>query len=98
MIHPQVSESFDVQHTFNVDAEDRGKEDRLLPGLPSLRTVRADLPHTALRLMVLPSRGLTGRSMGGCQTEQPLFGEEAVGPGERCILIARNTPAATTAV
>ena len=36
--------------------------------------------------------------MGGCQTEQPLFDEEAVGPSERRILITCNTPAATTTV
>ena len=36
--------------------------------------------------------------MGGCQTEQPLFGEEAVGPSEGCILVARNASAATTTV
>ncbi len=37
---------------------DRGREDRL-PGLPSLRTVRADFPHTALRLMVYLIEDLT---------------------------------------
>ncbi|NBO93998.1 MAG: hypothetical protein EBV06_17080, partial [Planctomycetia bacterium] len=40
------------------DAEhkkDRGREDRLSSAPPSLRTGLADLPHPALRLMVLPS-------------------------------------------
>jgi len=41
---------------------DRGREARL-PGLPSLRTVRAVLPHTALRSVVLPHRGWTARTM-----------------------------------
>ena len=35
---------------------DRGREGRL-PGLPSLRTVRAYFTHTALRSVVLPDEG-----------------------------------------
>ena len=50
------------------------------PGLPALRTVRADLPHTALRSVVLPPCGLTGRTIGHRQTEQPKIGEVRVGP------------------
>ncbi len=38
---------------------DRGRESR---SSPSLRTVQADLPHTALRSVVLPPGGLTNRS------------------------------------
>ena len=38
---------------------DRGRESR---SSPSLRTVRADLPHTALQSVVLPHRGLTDLS------------------------------------
>jgi hypothetical protein len=37
------------------DKKDRGREDRLSSAPPSLRTGLADLPHPALRLMVLPS-------------------------------------------
>ena len=44
---------------------DRGRDDRL-PGRPSLRTVRAVLPHTALRSAVLPPRGLTHGVSVGC--------------------------------
>ena len=36
--------------------------------------------------------------MGRCQTEQPLFGEEAVGPSEGGFLVARHASAATAAV
>ena len=50
------------------------------PGLPSLRTVRADLPHTALRLVVLPRRGLTGRCLGLFQGVQTLLGKERIWP------------------
>src|SRR5256885_10419005 len=39
--------------------EDRGRESR---SSPSLRTVQADLPHTALQSVVLPPGGLTNRS------------------------------------
>ena len=59
---------------------DRGKEDRLIPGFPSLRTVRADLPHTALRLMVLPQRGLTGFRTGLYQIEKPVIGKVGIRP------------------
>ena len=40
-------------------------------GLPPLRTVRADLPHTALQSVVLPHRGLTERDTGVSQLESP---------------------------
>jgi len=49
-------------------------------GLPSLRTVRAVLPHTALQLMVLPQRGLTDQRTRAHQTEQPVRGKVGVGP------------------
>src|SRR5437899_11257332 len=55
---------------------DRGREGL---GLPSLRTVRAVLPHTALRLLVSSSgasRLISGRGQG----EQPEICEEGVGP------------------
>src|SRR6266446_6849638 len=55
---------------------DRGREGL---GLPSLRTVRAVLPHTALRLLV-SSSGMS-RVIPGCgKGEQPEIGEEGVGP------------------
>ena len=47
---------------------------------PSLRTVRAGLPHTALQLVVLPARGLTGQRMGSLQAEEPVLGKEVIGP------------------
>src|SRR3989304_5983265 len=49
-------------------------------GLPSLRTGLADFPHPALRLMVLPLRGLTDQDMGRCQVEQPLLGKVGIRP------------------
>ena len=58
---------------------DRGREGQL-PGLPSLRTVRAVLPHTALQSVVLPARGLTERRMGRDEGEQPMLGEERIRP------------------
>ena len=72
---------------------DRGKEEGLIPLLPYLRTGRAVLPHPALRLMVLPPRGLTGLSIGCLQAEQPLFGKEGIGPA----VMIRTPSAATTA-
>lgn len=63
-------------------SEDRGKEDRLNSGLPPLRTVRAGLPHTALRLVVLRQRGLTGRGVGALHGKQPPLGEVGVGPAK----------------
>ena len=59
---------------------DRGKEYRLIPGLPSLRTVCTDLPHTALRLMVLPQKGLTGLRTGLYQIEKPAIGKVGILP------------------
>jgi len=44
-----------------------------LPGRSPLRTVRADLPHTALRLVVHPKRGLTNQ-LKGCGREHPKRG------------------------
>ena len=58
---------------------DRGREG-WLPSPPSLRTVRAVLPHTALRLVVLPTIGLTGQAMGRRQGKQPTLGKEGVRP------------------
>ena len=48
-----------------------------LPGPPSLRTVRAVLPHTALQSVVLPARGLAGFPIGCDEGEQPMGGKEA---------------------
>src|SRR5207245_125860 len=67
---------------------DRGRESRLL-GSPSLRTGRADLPHPALRSVVLPPRGLTGQSMGITQGEEPQLGKESVGP---TLMVESPTP------
>src|SRR5947209_16922062 len=50
------------------------------PGPPSLRTGHADLPHPALRLVVLPPRGLTGLRIGCGKGEQPLLSKEGIGP------------------
>jgi hypothetical protein len=47
---------------------------------PSLRTVQADLPHTALQSVVLPRRGLARQRMGCFQAIQPVFGKEGVPP------------------
>jgi hypothetical protein len=47
---------------------------------PSLRTVQAVFPHTALRSVVLPRRGLTYRGSGCCQAIQPVLGKEGVRP------------------
>jgi hypothetical protein len=57
---------------------DRGRRDWLGP--PSLRTVQAGLPHTALQSVVLPLRGLARQLMGRFQAMQPLFGKEGIGP------------------
>lgn len=51
----------------------------LLDGIEH-RTGQAALPHPALRLMVLPARGLAGQSMGGLQVEQPIVCKEGGGP------------------
>ena len=50
------------------------------PEAPSLRTVRAVFPHTALRLVVLPQSGLASHLRSCFQGEEPLFGKESVGP------------------
>src|ERR1700720_3001282 len=47
---------------------------------PSLRTGRADLPHPALRSMVLPARGLNGLGMGVAQAEEPMLGKVGIWP------------------
>lgn len=57
---------------------------------PSLRTVRASLPHTALRLVVLPRRGLTDQLMGSCQVEQPMLGKEGILPADHSSSGARG--------
>jgi len=67
----------------------RGRDPRL-PGDPSLRTVRAVLPHTALRSVVLPSRGPTDRCMGCNEREQPMLGKEGVWPA--LMIAAPATP------
>src|ERR1700722_5622986 len=68
---------------------------------PSLRTGRADLPHPALQLVVLPLRGLTCLLMGCRQREQPLLQKESVGPAvmigpsataAKSLPLAQNTP------
>jgi len=56
------------------DVYNRGRGNRL-PGSPSLRTVRAVLPYTAFRPMVLSLRGLYGVITGCGQAKQPVFGE-----------------------
>src|SRR3954462_7543872 len=58
---------------------DRGREGRL-PGPPSLRTGLADLPHPALRLVVLPPRGLTELGVGCGKGKQPLLSKEGIRP------------------
>ena len=50
------------------------------PVCPSLRTVRADLPHTALRSVVLPHRGLTKLVMGCGQRYQPMSLKIGIAP------------------
>src|SRR5204863_4208912 len=62
--------------------DDRGREGRLGSTPPSLRTGRADLPHPALRSMVLPARGLASLGMGVLQAEKPMLRKEGVGPAE----------------
>src|SRR5271156_7184464 len=47
---------------------------------PSLRTVQADFPHTALQSVVLPLRGLTRQRMGCFQAIQPVFGKVGISP------------------
>ncbi|HUY32176.1 MAG TPA: hypothetical protein VMV69_05300, partial [Pirellulales bacterium] len=43
-------------------------------------TVRANFPHTALQLMVLPRGGLNETNMGRLKAVEPLFAEEGIGP------------------
>jgi hypothetical protein len=43
--------------------------------LPPLRTVQADLPHTALQSVVLTSKRIDGTSMGLIQELEPLLGK-----------------------
>ena len=73
------------------------------PASPSLRTGRADLPHPALRSVVLPARGLANRAVGSLQAEQPMFGKEAIWPSRlirtahvgdplQLLLLAQQTP------
>ena len=50
------------------------------PGAPSLRTVQADLPHTALRSVVLPARGLHKLVMGSGKGEEPMAVKESILP------------------
>ena len=52
------------------------------PGPPSLRTVRAVLPHTALQSVVLPVTGLTGLRMGFFQRVKPTVDKELIGPAD----------------
>src|SRR5712692_1868883 len=61
---------------------DRGRESGVTRS-PSLRTGQAGLPHPALRLMVLPPRGLTGRHMSLYQTVQSLCRKVRIGPTHR---------------
>ena len=60
--------------------EDRGRKGRLSSTPPPSEPCEADLPHTALRSVVLPPRGLTVRRMSCDQAIQPLCGKEGVGP------------------
>ncbi len=68
-----------------------------LPGRSSLRTVRAVFPHTALRSVVLPPRGLTSRCMGCNYGEQPLLGKEGIRPALMVLAPAATTTLGTAA-
>jgi hypothetical protein len=74
---------------------DRGRESR---SSPSLRTVRADLPHTALQSVVLPHRGLTdlSRWVIGHQPDSANEQTPFVSPSRRRIVnmsrFLRNSP------
>src|SRR5262249_44160604 len=59
---------------------------------PSLRTGRADLPHSALQSVVLPARGLTDRGMGLLQAKQPKCGKVGIGPARLVGTICFGTP------
>ena len=61
-------------------------------GPSPLRTVQADLPHTALQLVVLPRRGLTGQRMGCFQAIQPVFGKEGIRPAMMIRTAATSLP------
>ncbi len=68
---------------------DRGREG--FP-LPSLRTVRAVLPHTALQLAI-SSSGLASQNMGFFHGEKPKFSEERIGPALMIIQTSSRSPA-----
>jgi hypothetical protein len=63
-------------HQFIGREINRGREGSRLP---SLRTVRADLPHTALQ-SVVSSSGLTRQGEGFGQGEKPTLSEEGIRP------------------
>jgi len=65
-----------------VDLVDRGREGQ---GLPALRTVRAVLPHTALR-SVVTSSGLTRHKPGFVHGEKPNLSEGGIGHYAKCLL------------
>ena len=52
----------------------------MFPGPSPLRTVRADLPHTALRLVVLPQSGLASQCRGILKGQEPVLGKVGVWP------------------
>ena len=58
---------------------------------PAHRTGRADLPHPARQLVVLPTRGPTGQRMGSLQAEEPVLGKEVVGPA-MMVVASGNAP------
>src|SRR5262249_48570784 len=64
---------------------------------PSRGTGLGDLPHPALRLVVLPTMGLTGQSMGMLQAEEPVLGKEDVGPSPMVVAACNPVPSAPTA-
>ena len=61
---------------------------------PSRQTGRADFPHPAFQLMMLPLRGLNDLGMGRFQTKQPMTGKEGIRPA---LMISTATRSTTTA-
>jgi hypothetical protein len=58
---------------------DRGRDGRLSPGRPSLRTVQADLPHTALRSAVHPGGDWTSCARTPDIEKSPSLPKKALG-------------------
>ena len=63
-------------------APDRGRENRLIPGSPSLRTVRAVLPHTALQ-SVVSIMGLDETAVSLAQAAKPMLRKVGIRPANR---------------